>query len=321
MKSALPAIAILFLVAACIVLPVSATIYYSTSTPQIITKGDVFSVSGTGAENGTVALWVIGRNYFEVRSTAPDRHGNFTILFKSTETEKFKTGQYAIVLQDPGPNGIMEIEAGKDNARNLTIMNRGKIIVRLGAKEDLQGNVEDETEALVSAASLQGVDDTFLPDYFFVEEPAIHFNEIIPASGSRLPDIISGQAVRITGTTNMGTENTLVAELRHAGTGTPVLIKDLPIVYGHSLNTWSYSLDEPGLEAGNYEFSVGWTKSNKTGTGLALFTVRPEEKTPPPPVIIPTEVGDLPLPKGLDTLLVLGIIFVFAVVLYTVGKK
>ena len=320
MKSALPAIAILFFFAACIALPASAAIYYSTSTPQIITKGDIFSVSGTGAENGTVALWVIGRNYFEVRTTAPDRHGNFSIPFKSTETEKFTTGQYAIVLQDPGPSGIMEIEAGKDSTRNITIMNRGKIIIR-GAKENLQGNVEDETHALVSAASLQGVDDIFLTDYFFVEEPSVHFNEIIPASGSRLPNIISGQAVRITGTTNMGTENTLVAELRRAGSGTPVLTKNLPIVYGHSLNTWSYSLDEPGLDTGNYELSVGWTKSNKTGTGTAKFSVSPKEMTPPPPVIIPTEVGDLPLPRGLDTLLVLGIIFVFAVVLYTVGKK
>ena len=301
-------------------LPASAAVYYSTSTPQIITKGDAFSVSGTSAENGTVALWVIGRNYFEVRSTAPDRYGNFSILFKPTETEKFSPGQYAIMLQDPGPNGIMEIEAGKDSTRNLTIMNKGKIIIR-GAKENLQGNVEDETEALVATATLQGVDDIFLPDYFFVEEPAVHFNEIIPASGSRLPDIVSGQAVRITGTTNMGTENTLVAELRRAGSGTPVLTKNLPIVYGHSLNTWSYSLDEPGLDTGNYELSVGWTKSNKTGTGTAKFSVSPKEMTPPPPVIIPTEVGDLPLPRGLDTLLVLGIIFVFAVVLYTVGKK
>jgi len=320
MKFFAPAIAMVLFFAACIVLPASAAVYYSTSTPQIITKGDAFTVSGTGAENGTVALWVIGRNYFEVRSTAPDRHGNFSILFKPTETVKFSPGQYAIVLQDPGPSGIMEIEAGKDSARNLTIMNKGKIIIR-GTKENLQGNVEDETEALVATATLQGVDDTFLPKYFFVEEPAVHFNEIIPASGSRLPDLVSGQAVRITGTTNMGRENTLEAELRLAGAGTPVLIKDLAIVYGHSLNTWSYVLDEPGLEPGNYEISVGWTKSNKTGTGMAKFSVRPEETTPPPPVIMPPEAGELPLPRWLDTLLVLGIIFVFAVVLSTIVKK
>jgi len=320
MKSALPALAVILLFAACIILPASAEIYYSASTPQIITKGDAFSVSGTGAENGTVALWVIGRNYFEVKTTAPDRHGNFSILFKPTETEKFSTGQYAIVLQDPGPSGIMEIEAGKDNARNLTIMNRGKIIVRLGTKDDLLGNVEDEATALVSSAALQGVDDIFLPDYFFVEDPTVHFDTIIPASGSRLPDIRSGHAISITGTTNMGTENTLVAELRHAGSNTPVLTKELPIRYGSSLNTWRYQMDEPGLEAGDYEISVGWTKANKTGSGLAKFSVKPEEQTPPPE-IVPTVMGDLPLPKWLDTLLILGMIFVFAVVVYTVSKK
>lgn len=321
MKSALPAIAIVLVLAGCIALPTSAAVYYSASTPQIITKGDAFSVSGTGAENGTVALWIIGRNYFEVRSTAPDRHGNFSFFIKPTETEKFSTGMYAIVLQDPGPSGTMEIEAGKDTSRNLTIMNRGKIIVRLGAKEDLPGNVQDEAEDLVSSATLQGVDDTFVLEYFFVEDPAVHFNEIIPASGSRLPDSTSGHALRITGTTNMGTENALVAELRRAGSGAPVLSKDLPISYGRSLNTWSYQLDEPGLEAGNYEISVGWSKTNKTGNGLAWFTVRPEEVQRAPPEIIPTNSGDIPLPKGLDTLLILGMIFVFAVVIYTVGKK
>lgn len=322
MKSALPVITVvILLIAAGIALPASATVYYSTSTPQVITKGDAFSVSGTGAENGTVALWVIGRNYFEVRTTAPDRHGNFSILFKPSETELFSSGQYAIVLQDPGPSGIMEIEAGKDSNRNITIMNRGKIIARLGATEDLKGNVQEEAETLLSSAILQGVDDTFLPDYFFVEDPSVHFNDIIPASGSRLPDIVSGHAVHISGTTNMGTENPLVADLRHAGSDTPILTRDLPIMYGNSMNTWSYQLDEPGLEPGDYELSVGWNKANKTGNGMANFSVRPEKQALRPPEIIPTVMGEIPLPKGLDTLLILGMLFVFAVIVYTVGKK
>lgn len=321
MKFALPAIALVLILAGGLVLPASAALYYSASTPQIITKGDAFSVSGTGAGNGTVALWIIGRNYFEIRTTAPDRHGNFSILIKPTETEKFFTGRYAFVLQDPGPSGIKEIEAGKDGTGNITIMNRGKIVSRLGPREDLQGNVENEAETLVSSATLEGVDDTFLLKYFFVEDPAVHFNNIIPASGSRLSDFISGHTVRITGTTNMGTENPLVAELRHAGSDTPILTKDLPVTYGSGLNSWSYQLDEPGLDAGTYEISVGWTKANRTGNGLAWFTVKPEEPKSVMPAIVPTEISDVPLPEGLDTLLVLGIIFVFAVVLYTLSKK
>lgn len=320
MKSALPAVALVLILAGCLVLPASGAVYYSASTPQILTKGDAFTVSGTGAENGTVALWIIGRDYFDVRTTAPDRHGNFSIQIKPTETEKFFTGRYAFVLQDPGPSGTLEIEAGRDGTGNLTIMNRGKIIAYLGAKEDLQANVEKEAEALVSSASLQNVDDTFLLRYFFVEDPSVTFDNIIPASGSRLPDVIAGQAVRITGTTNMGTESPLTAELRHAGSDTPLFSKDLPIAYGSGLNTWKYQLDEPGLEPGDYEISVGWTKANKTAS-TARFTVRPEGPPSVLPAIVPTAIADVPLPRGLDTLLVVGIIFVSAVVLYTLGKK
>ncbi|MDD1686998.1 hypothetical protein [Methanoregula sp.] len=321
MKSGRAAIMVILICAACLALPAAAAVYYSASTPQIITKGDTFSVSGTGAVNGTVALWVIGRDHFEVRTVAPDRHGNFSLLFKSTETMKFSSGQYAIVFQDPGPSGTMEIESGHDSTGNITLMNRGKIIARFGSEKNLKGNVEEETHALTSSAILQGVDDTFLTEYFFVEEPAVHFNEIIPASGSRLPDKISGNQIRITGTTNMGTDDLLVAEIRNADTNNPVTSKKIPVLSGSSLNRWSYVLDEPGLEPGNYNISVGWTITNSTGTGTALFSVR-GETTPVPPSPTPILVmDDVPLPKGLDTLLILGMIFVFAVIVYTVTKK
>jgi len=319
MKSARAVIAVIIVIAACIVLPAAAAVYYQASTPEVITKGDTFSVSGTGAVNGTVALWVIGRDTFEVRTVAPDRHGNFSLVFKPTETLKFASGQYAVMLQDPGRSGTMEIEAGRDSSGNITIMNRGKIIARLGAVEDLRGNVQQEIYTLTSAASLQGVDDTFLTEYFFVEEPAVHFDQLIPASGSRLPDQISGEGFLFTGTTNMGEENTLRAELRSADTNTPVTSKEIPIIPGLSLNRWSYGIDAPGLEPGNYILSVGWTKSNTTG--MAQFAVKEAPGTvPPAPGPTPPTVS-VPLPKGLDTLLIIGVLFVFAVVIYTVGKK
>lgn len=314
-------IAAAILVTACIAAPAAAEVYYHASLPQIITKGDTFSVSGTGAVNGTVALWVIGRDYFDVRSSSPDRHGNFSFFFKPTETEKFKSGQYVVVLQDPGPSGTMEIEPGHDSSGNLTIMNRGKIIARLGAQEDLKANVRSEADELLSSATLQGVDDSFLAGYFFVEEPAVHFDTIIPASGSRLPDVISGDGFRFTGTTNLGAENILRAEIRNADTNIPVTAKDIPITPGSSVNSWNYGIDAPGLEAGHYTITVGWTRSNTTGTGTALFTVKGADNPShvvPPPTQGPVNV---PLPRGLDTLLIIGIIVVFAVVVYTLGRK
>jgi hypothetical protein len=301
-------------------MPATAAVYYGSSTPQIITKGDAFSVSGTGATNGTVAVWVIGRNYFEVRTSAPDRHGNFTILFKPTETAKFATGQYAVVFQDPGLSGTMEIEPGRDTRGNLTIMNRGKIIARIGAKEDLKGNVQEETGILTSSAKIQSVDDTFVPEFFFVEDPSVQFDQLIPGSGNQLPERISGDRIVITGTTNIDATNTLLAELRDRDTRGIVTSRTIPIIAGSSLNTWSWVFEEPGLEPGNYLLSVGLTGTNISGTSPAWFAVRKPAGTLPP-VPSTTVQEEVPLPGGLDTLLIIGILCVIALAIYAFGGK
>ncbi|MHB8163892.1 MAG: hypothetical protein ACYDDV_06025 [Methanoregula sp.] len=120
---------ILIILLAFMVTPVAASVYYTSSAPQIITKGDTFTISGTGAKNGMVTIWIIGRNYFDTITATPDRFGNFSATLKPTTTEKFSSGQYAVVLQDPGVTGTIEIESGTDSSGNLTIMNRGKISV------------------------------------------------------------------------------------------------------------------------------------------------------------------------------------------------
>ena len=319
-----PGCAVFFLVAvACMVLPVSGAVYFQASTPQIITKGDAFSVSGTGAMNGSVALWVIGRNHFEVRSVAPDRHGNFSLTFRPTETLRFSSGQYAVVLQDPGPDGILEIEPLRDSSGNISLLNRGKIIARFGTVEDLRGNVQPETDTLLSSAYLPGVDDSFTAEYFSVEDPSVQFDGIIPASGSRLPDQVSGEKIVITGTTNLGTGETLLADLRNIDTGSDVTSRTLPILPGSSLNSWDCIFEEPGLEPGNYILSVGWTESNTTGTSSAQFTVRgpAPPSSGPPGLPVPSLREMPPLPNGLDTLLVVGILSVIALAIYAIGGK
>jgi hypothetical protein len=305
------------------VFPAAADVYYSASTPQIITKGDTFVVSGTGATNGTVALWVIGRKYFDVRTATPDRNGNFTFSYKPTDTMKFWNGQYAIVLQDPGQSRSLEIGSGKDSEGNLTIMNRGKIFFRLGKEEDLPGNVQQQAEALTASASLQGVDDTFITRYFSVENPAIYLDDIIPASDSRLPDKISGDKIIITGTTNLRSDDMIQAVVSNADTGMQVTAKELAIVPGSSLNAWSYVLDEPGLEPGNYRITLSCAAADTSGTDTAFFSVRKTagSRDRPAQPLVPVPDGETPLPEWLDTLLILGIIFVGAVIIYTLTKE
>ncbi len=89
--------AVIILVAlSCIVMPAAASVYYSSSVSQIITKGDSFTISGTGTKDGPVAIWIFGRNFFDVKTAIPERNGNFTLTIKPDETRKFSSGKYAV---------------------------------------------------------------------------------------------------------------------------------------------------------------------------------------------------------------------------------
>lgn len=305
-------VSLVFLLAI-LVTPVTAAVYFTTSAPGIITKGDPFSISGTGAVNGTIGLWIVGRDHFEVLTTAPDRHGNFSMVVKPSATDMFSSGQYAILYQDPGATNSLEIEGGTDVNGNLAVMNRGKIVARFGPRQDLGGNVRIVVDQILNTSSIPGIDDTFQAEYFFVEEPAIHFDELIPASGFQLPDQIPGERIVISGTTNIGTENTFSTEVRIRKTNELVTEKTIPVIAGHRMNTWTWDLDAPGLPPGDYELTIGWAKSNTTGNGL--FTV----KYPISPSSSPLKPMDDPIPPQDDytfPVLVVCSLIVLAIILY-----
>jgi hypothetical protein len=313
---------IIIVLLAFMVTPVVASVYYTSSAHQIITKGDTFTVSSTGAKNGPVAIWIIGRNYFDTLSVTPDRHGNFSIPLKPTETEKFSSGQYAIVIQDPGPNGRMEIEPGTDSSGNLAIMNRGKIIEKIGARQDLKGNVQPVVAVLMDAANLQGVDDSFLPEYFFVEEPSVQFDQLISVTRSQLSNQITGERLIISGTTNMGPENYLRAHIYNRDTNALIISNTIPIVAGSQINRWFYQIEAPGLPQGEYYLTVGWTKSNTTSTGLANFAV----VNPGTPMPSPQENRGIEKVVPFDnfpTFLFLTIsgVLIIILIIFAVGKK
>ena len=312
----------IILMLACMAVPVAASVYYTSSAHQIITKGDTFSVSSTSAKNGTVAIWIIGKDYFDTLSVTPDRYGNFSISIKPTTTEKFSSGQYAVVIQDPGPNGVMEIEPGTDTNGNLTIMNRGKIIENIGARQDLKGNVKPVVAVLSDAANLPAVDDSFLPVYFFVEEPSVQFDNMISVPKSQLSNQITGERLVISGTTNMGPENSLRTHIYNRDTNGLVISNTIPITGGDQINRWSYQIEDPGLPQGNYYITVGWTKSNTTSTGLAKFTVaNPGTPTPSQPG---NPMIEKPVPRDDFSpilFLTVSMVLIIILIVFAVGKK
>ena len=230
----------------------------------------------------------------------------------------FSSGQYAIVYQDPGAGGILEIEGGTDVNGSLAVMNRGKIVARLGARQELGENIRPVVSQIISTSSIPGVDDTFQTEYFFVEEPAIFFDNLIPATGFRLPDKITGERIVISGTTNIGTDNTIRTEIRTVNTNEIITVKTIPVIPGYPMNTWAWDLDAPGLPPGDYELTVGWTKSNTTGEGL--FTV----KNPAPPSSSPVKpLADMKPPQDDYTfpIFVACSLIVLAIVLYYAGRE
>jgi hypothetical protein len=309
---------ILVLLLAVIAAPVTAAVYFTTSAPGIITKGDPFSISGTGAVNGTVGIWIIGRDHFEVLTSTPDRHGNFSITVKPSATDDYSSGQYAIVYQDPGESGILEIEGGTDVNGSLVVMNRGKIVTRLGSRQELGENIRTVADQILSTSSIPGVDDTFEAEYFFVQKPAIFFDNVIPASGLRLQDQISGERIVISGTTNIGIENFLNTEIRTRNSHEIVTTKTVQMKAGSPMNTWSWEFDAPGLPPSDYEVIVGWEKSDTYSNGT--FTV----KYPTPPSSAPIKPVNNPIPQQDDytfPVFVASSLIVLAIVLYYAGRE
>ncbi len=309
---------ILILLIALIATPVTAAVYFTTSAPGIITKGDPFSISGTGAVNGTVGLWIVGRDHFEVLTSAPDRHGNFSITIRPSATDGFSSGRYVIIYQDPGESGILEIEGGTDINGSLVVMNRGKIVARLGPRQELGDNIRIVEDQILSTSFISGVDDIFHAEFFFVQKPAIFFDNLIPASGFRLPDQITGERIVISGTTNIGTDNTLTTEIRTRNTKEIVTVKTIPVIAGDPMNTWIWDLDAPGLPPGDYELTAGWLKSNAFGNGT--FTV----KYPAPPSSSLERPVNNPVPPAEDytfPILITSSLIVLAIVLYYTGRE
>ena len=175
-----------------LILPASAALTVVTSGPQTIARADTVTLTGTGAQNGSVILWVIGRNYFETKTATPDKKGNFTFLIKPQETTLFSSGKYAFLIQDPGADKSFEI-APLIWSDGIRIANQGKVITNIGQKTSFPADISPVASTILNVSERPDVDDIFTPYYFYVEDPYIRFNRV-GESGGQLPDQTTGSA-------------------------------------------------------------------------------------------------------------------------------
>ena len=272
---------VLFILLVLMVVPVSAAFTVVTSSPQTIVIGDPVALNGTAEMNGTVALWVTGRDYFNLMTAVPDKKGNFSFILKPEDTGKFSTGQYAFILQDPGADRTLDISPvfWSDGIR---ITDKGKNIANIGLETDLPANITPVASTIMNAIATRDVDDVFILQYFFVENAVVRFNRLIDTpEGSRLPTQTTGESILITGTTNVGVGDVLRVDIRNQTTSALVTSRTVPVVAGSGLNSWSYELPEPGLPAGNYTVTAGWLKPYAIGNGSASITILTQYVTSP----------------------------------------
>jgi hypothetical protein len=265
-----------------VVVPALASVTFSSSTPQIITKGNTLSITGTGAVNGTAALWIIGRNFIDRQIVIPDAKGNFTYSFTSADTRQYTSGQYAFVIQDPGQNQRLDIEYRVDDNGDIVLQNQGKTFADIGARENLKASVVPLISTFSATAANPGADDIFIPYYFFVEDPSIGFDNIIPSGESPLPDVTAGNTIVFSGPTNLDTHDTLRGEIRDRNSGSLVASATLAIKPGSTENQWSWVLAAPGLSPGSYQVTVWRPNAFVNCSGTAFFTVLPVPSTTGP---------------------------------------
>ena len=261
------------------IVPVAASVSFTSSRPLTLAKGDHFTINGTGADNGTVAIWIVGKNYVAVNTIHPDSDGTFSYSLDPAVTRNFSSGQYAFIVQDPGANRKFEIEPHISGNGSVTITDQGKTYADIGPAGDFKTSVAPEVDAIISASNRSGVDDSFVPYFFFVEEPVVNFDG---ANNSLLEDRYSGTPITISGTTNTGTENLLNVVIFHNisnQTLQPVYSTTTAVHPGTDSNTWSFDVSPGTLPAGDYFVTVGWQKSNTTGTGTAEFRVAGNKAT------------------------------------------
>jgi hypothetical protein len=285
MKTSTAYIGIIILLIALAAAPAAAGLTFVSSSPQTIAEGDAFTISGTGATNGSVSVMVFGRNYFSVFAATPDTQGNYSLTLPSSVTRNFQSGQYAFVILDPGADQKFEIATHVSGAGNITITDRGVPVADLGPASGLHTGVQPAVEAILDAAGRPGVDDIVTPVYFFVEVPYIQFSGTTdPATGELIPVQGTDGRLVFSGTTNMGCENTLTAEISSINGG-HILSVPIPAIVPGSvpepgihkvMNSWSFGLDPAALGPGEYFVDVGWQKATNMGHAGALFTVPAE---------------------------------------------
>ncbi|EHQ35925.1 MEMAR_RS02690 family S-layer glycoprotein [Methanoplanus limicola] len=248
-----------------------------------VAKGDPVKITGkaTGSPVNSVAVWVLGKNYWNGRkdqcldsgmvTTAVNGNGEFEHGLSSAQTSNLAAGQYFVVIQHPMYNNRFDVITEADNSQVLvkkdtvsgeSNWNSQFIIWGTGK---LQGS--DAAEALIDCIDSSDVDDTYTKLTFLVEEPWIRINYI----GNHL----TGDNITVGGTTNLAIGDGLIVEVTSSSfqptqktqTGEfSGISSTIQVTEGETYNEWSMDVDTTEFIPDEYIVKVEAIEADATAT-------------------------------------------------------
>jgi hypothetical protein len=96
----------LILVMPCVAANVTATV-----SPTSVAHGDKIFINGTAEDHpSSVAIWILGNNFKVKQTETVNVDGSFSYEVTQDTTNAMYSGQYFVVVQHPGMNGLYDID-------------------------------------------------------------------------------------------------------------------------------------------------------------------------------------------------------------------
>ncbi len=259
------------LVALCLcaaVIP-AAALTAQVSQP-ILPKGVPLTITGQTDFPG-VAVWIIGKNYYE-RQAFTTKNDAFTEeLFPAETTAGLASGQYFLIIEDTGPNAKFALNTATDGDRTM-VYYQG---MPLFALDDPDTIYSDTAMALSEALDRPEIDDAAMKMVFLVEEPWIRIDQV--------PTGHPGDLLRFSGSTNLppGREipySIYLASANPPGDDDVAASGTIEVVKGGSHNYWYVDIDTGDLDSETYVLTLDAGLSTATTTFILCdnrFTLPP----------------------------------------------
>jgi hypothetical protein len=233
--------------------------------PPVTVKGYSCSLSGATGGAEKVVVWLIGRGCFERTVVETGDAGLFSFELPPARTAGLKSGLYSLIIQNPGENGVFDLDSEDGDETVRMIGNRN--VTSPGSVSA----VMDVTDEIVEAFAASGVDDTVTIRTFLLEEPWIRVDA---AEGCLLPGVRAGDRMTVSGTTNLPAGEALTAGFNQVEPRRDNLkVVPLTVSAGDPYNAWSFETDTEEFEPGEYFLTVGRSRPDALEAMTVAFAV------------------------------------------------